>query len=63
MSGRGSIPPLTSAPSTSKNLPLKSNGGCSQVPRSTERNSSVRAYRVALGSVSPNRACSSGCRR
>ena len=49
MSGWGLIPPLTSAPSTSKNFPLKSNGGCSHVPRSTDRNSSVLAYRVGLG--------------
>ena len=40
--------------------PWKSNGAWCQVPRSTARNSSVRAYRIVLRAVSPKRACSLG---
>jgi hypothetical protein len=48
------------APSTVKCFPLKSKGAASQVPRTTSRNSSVRAYRSALPAVSPKRCCSTG---
>ena len=60
MSGVGLIPSRTVAPRTLKCSPSKSYGASDQAPRTTDRNSSVRAYRTSFGAVSPNRACSVG---